>query len=151
MSLRLNITGIVLVFCVLILHGGVVTLLYSAASRGESPHTVISREIVRVSGRQVDGFTVTAYCPARCCNGVWAGKTSGGNDIAWYRERGIDIAAVDPAVIPLGTYFWYGDRRYLAIDTGGLIRGRRIDILFDNHADTERFGVKRSQSLIIEQ
>jgi 3D (Asp-Asp-Asp) domain-containing protein len=51
------------------------------------------------------------------------------------------IIAVDPAVIPLYSLIYlegYGFAR--ALDRGGAIRGLRIDILFDRHADAVKFG-----------
>jgi 3D (Asp-Asp-Asp) domain-containing protein len=51
--------------------------------------------------------------------------------------------AVDKNVIPLGTKVHikgYGD--YIAEDTGGLVKGKRIDIFMDSKRDCIEFGVK---------
>ena len=51
--------------------------------------------------------------------------------------------AVDPNIIPLGTKVHiegYGD--YIAEDTGGLVKGKRIDIFFNSKRDCIEFGVK---------
>lgn len=54
---------------------------------------------------------------------------------------GRGIVAVDPRVIPLGTRLYvkgYGSA--IAGDTGGAIKGNRIDLGFDTYAAAERFG-----------
>ena len=56
-------------------------------------------------------------------------------------RAGYGIVAVDPNVIPLGTHLYikgYGPA--IAGDTGGAIRGNRIDLGFDSSADAFAFG-----------
>lgn len=68
-------------------------------------------------GRGVDGVTATGL-PAR---------------------RG--VVAVDPRVIPLGSVLYVeGYGVALAADTGGAIRGRRIDVCFDTPREAYRWG-----------
>ena len=43
--------------------------------------------------------------------------------------------AVDPSVIPLGTSLFINGKYYLAEDTGGSIKGNRIDICVDSHEE----------------
>lgn len=51
--------------------------------------------------------------------------------------------AVDPNVIPLGTEVWIeGWGTFIAEDTGGLIKGNRIDIFMDLERECVEFGVK---------
>ena len=53
------------------------------------------------------------------------------------------IIAVDPRVIPLGTKIYVPGYGYgVAADTGGSIRGNRIDVAFDTRAEALRFGRK---------
>jgi len=99
--------------------------------------------------RDMKGFVITAYCPGKCCNGKWAYLTSNGKNMGFYIGRGINIAAVDPRVIPLGSWLVYRDTQYLAVDVGSAIRGRHIDLLMFKHEDTEKFGVKTSQTIKI--
>jgi|GEM_PF-3415973 len=94
-------------------------------------------------------FTMTAYCPGPCCNGPWAYKTATGKNMGYYIGKGIHIAATDPTVIPRGTRFVYQGKEYLAVDVGSAIKGRRIDLLFFSHAETERFGIKHHQDVKI--
>ncbi|OPX89475.1 MAG: Cell wall-binding protein YocH precursor [Pelotomaculum sp. PtaB.Bin104] len=54
------------------------------------------------------------------------------------------VAAVDPAVIPLGTEFYvpgYGYAR--AEDTGGAIKGNRVDLFFESRDEALKWGRKR--------
>lgn len=61
------------------------------------------------------------------------------------------IIAVDPAVIPLGTRVYipdYGEA--VAEDTGGAIKGNRIDIAFDTYEEAINFGRQSLQIYIID-
>lgn len=59
------------------------------------------------------------------------------------QPAGHGIVAVDPRVIPLGTaLFIPGYGRAVAGDTGGAIRGNRIDLGFDSTSDAFRFGTR---------
>jgi 3D (Asp-Asp-Asp) domain-containing protein len=54
---------------------------------------------------------------------------------------GYGLAAVDPKVIPLGTpLFIEGYGFALAADTGGAIKGKRIDLCFETNALCNAFG-----------
>ena len=51
------------------------------------------------------------------------------------------LAAVDPSVIPLGTNMYVeGYGHALAADTGGAIKGNRIDLAFDSHQEALNWG-----------
>lgn len=88
-------------------------------------------------------MTATAYCPNRCC-GSALGRTATG------RKAEYGIVAVDPRVIPLGTAL-YVDRYGFAIaaDTGGKIKGARIDLCFPTHREALRFGRRTVKVLVI--
>lgn len=71
------------------------------------------------------------------------------------RRAGYGIVAVDPRVIPLGSklYIESADGKYvygtaIAADTGGAIKGNRIDLCFDTRAEAIRFG-RRSMKVYI--
>ncbi len=54
------------------------------------------------------------------------------------------LVAVDPRVIPLGTLLYvegYGFAK--AEDTGGAIKGHRIDLCFDTYSEADRYGMKK--------
>ena len=50
--------------------------------------------------------------------------------------------AVDPRVIPLGSKVRMNGREYVAEDTGGAIKGKRIDLFVDSHSEAMKFGKK---------
>jgi len=53
------------------------------------------------------------------------------------------MIAVDPDVIPLGTRIEIKNMGFFtAEDTGGKIKGNRIDIYFDSKKEAEEFGKK---------
>lgn len=54
-------------------------------------------------------------------------------------QRG--VIAVDPSVIPLGTRVYVDGYGYaVAADTGGVIKGNKIDLCFDTRAESLQFG-----------
>lgn len=82
-------------------------------------------------------FKTTAYCPCKECSGKYGDHTATGR-----RARAKHTIAVDPKVISYGTKVKIDGVTYTAEDCGGNVRGRHIDIYFNNHADVERYGVK---------
>lgn len=83
-------------------------------------------------------FTVTAYCPCRKCCGAYAnGYTATGAKAT----QGVTVAA-DPAVLPMGTEIQIDGHTYTVQDTGGAIKGNRLDLYFDNHEDALQWGVQ---------
>ena len=82
-------------------------------------------------------FTVTHYCCERyphICNAGPPYKTATGT----YPHAG--GCAVDPRVIPLGSYVKLNGVVYHAEDTGGAIKGNRIDIVVPTHAEAMQRG-----------
>lgn len=58
--------------------------------------------------------------------------------------------AVDPRVIPLGTWVYIegiGFRR--AEDTGGAVKGNKIDVYYEDHQSAVNFGTKRSKAVYV--
>lgn len=65
-----------------------------------------------------------------------------------------NLAAVDPEVIPLGSIlevrFKDGNIRYfLCVDTGGDIKGKRIDLYFTDKKDAIYFGKRRLEIRVL--
>ena len=80
----------------------------------------------------------TAYCPCEICCGEWAnGITASGKT-----AKANHTIAVDRKIIPLGTKVIINGKTYVAEDTGGAIKGNRIDIYFNNHSDALKWGRK---------
>jgi 3D (Asp-Asp-Asp) domain-containing protein len=96
--------------------------------------TVISKAAGAAANK--GSFTATAYC--------LKGRTAMGHGV----RRG--IIAADPRVLKLGSRVNLGggaySGQYLVSDTGGGIKGRRIDIWVPSCAEARRFG-RRTVSL----
>lgn len=100
--------------------------------------TVVSRGERR---RITEVFTLTAYCPCKKCSGKWGNETA----IGVKAKEGRTIA-VDPDIISLGTVVRIdGLGVFMAEDTGGGIKGDRIDVYFENHSEAVKFGVQRKK------
>lgn len=92
-------------------------------------------------------FKASAYCPDKCCNGKWAGVTAMGTSL----KPGYTVA-VDPKIIPLGTSLYIEGIGYrTAEDTGGAIRGMRIDVCMTDHEAALFFGKKKLKVWRIEK
>jgi 3D (Asp-Asp-Asp) domain-containing protein len=89
-------------------------------------------------------FEATAY--TAFCNSGCSGVTKTGLDVSNTTQHGgRTIIAVDPAVIPLGSKvsIRLADGRVIegtAQDTGGDIRGKRIDVLVGSEGQAREFG-----------
>lgn len=82
----------------------------------------------------------TAYVPGYGCGY----RTSTG------RRATYGIAAVDPRVIPLGTRLYIPGYGYaLAADTGGSIKGNRIDLCFNSLKEARNFGRRKIKVYIL--
>lgn len=56
--------------------------------------------------------------------------------------------AVDPSVIPLGSEVIISGHTYIAEDTGGAIKGKRIDIVFNSHEEALNWGRRNVEVFI---
>jgi 3D (Asp-Asp-Asp) domain-containing protein len=90
------------------------------------------------TSKNAGGFNATAYC--------LRGRTANGGSV----RRG--IVAADPRVLPLGTRIYLNaggySGNYIVADTGGAVRGRKLDIWVPNCSEAMRFG-RRSVSVNI--
>lgn len=81
------------------------------------------------------------------CNGC-SGITATGINLN--ANPDMKVIAVDPSVIPLGTKVWvegYGNA--VAGDTGGSIKGNRIDVHVPTRADASRYGWQKVEVKIL--
>ena len=77
----------------------------------------------------------TAYCNG--CSGITA------TGINLRANPDLKVIAVDPSVIPLGSKVWVeGYGHAIAGDTGGAIKGNRIDVFVPTKKEAYRFGKK---------
>ena len=84
---------------------------------------------------------VTAYTnSADECAPWFDGRTADGRAADW-RKR---LVAVDPRVVPLGSWVWIEHLGWhTAADTGGAIKGTRIDVLMRDKRTARRWGRQR--------
>lgn len=81
----------------------------------------------------VEATAYTAYCDG--CSGTTANGTN------LRANPNLKVIAVDPRVIPLGTKVWvegYGEA--VAADTGGAIKGNKIDVFIPNLSSAYEWG-----------
>lgn len=87
------------------------------------------------SRTRVLSMRASAYDTSAASNGGNAGRTASG-----IRLRP-GVVAVDPKVIPLGTTLYIeGYGMAIAGDTGGSIKGNRIDLCMGSRGEVNRFG-----------
>jgi len=85
-------------------------------------------------------YVATAYCSCtKCC-----GKNAMGITFTGHRLKpGSRVIAVDPTVLALRSLVEIdGMGKFMALDTGSAIKGRRIDIWFEDHQEALVFGKK---------
>lgn len=86
-------------------------------------------------------FYVTSTAYTAYCNGC-SGKTATGVNL---RENpNAKVIAVDPSIIPLGSKVYVEGYGYaVASDTGGAIKGNKIDVFFSDKGAAYRWGRKQ--------
>ena len=98
--------------------------------------------------KKVVEATATAYASGSKDNDQWADKTYSGTKIR------PGVIAVDPSVIPLGSqvYLEYPDGHgayAIAEDTGGAIKGNRIDVVKSTEHEASDFGVQKVKVYVV--
>lgn len=89
------------------------------------------------NNKNLGSFKISAYCHCSKCCGKSDGITATGTKVAANRT-----IAVDPKVIPLGSKVIIDGQTYIAEDTGGHIKGNRIDMYFPTHQQALNWGIK---------
>ncbi|MDR7865629.1 MAG: 3D domain-containing protein [Sporomusaceae bacterium] len=120
---------------------GVITALTgksAAAKEGTAPG----------SHKRVVDIVATAYAPGPHDNGKWGSLTHLGTQVR------PGIIAVDPRVIPLGSrvYIEFADGHGVyatAEDTGGAIKGNRIDIAMQTVDEAYEFGMQKVKVYVL--
>lgn len=101
-----------------------------------------------------NGWKVTAYCPCKICCGQYSPEVTGqpSKTSSGTTPKAKHTIAVDTSVIPYGTKIRlepanFGNKNdakwqtiYTAEDTGGAIKGNRIDVYFDSHSEAINSG-----------
>ena len=89
-------------------------------------------------------FIISAYCHCSKCCGKSDGITATGTKATENRT-----IAVDPKIIPLGSKVIIDGQTYIAEDTGGDIKGNRIDMYFSSHEEALNWGIQYRYVTII--
>lgn len=93
-------------------------------------------------------FYVSTTAYTAYCNGC-SGTTATGIDLR--ANPNVKVIAVDPSVIPLGTKVFVEGYGYaIAGDTGGAIKGYKIDVFFPTKAEAFRWGVRKVKIKILQ-
>lgn len=103
----------------------------------------------QIQNKKAIDITATAYAPGPHDNGKWGNLTHIGTQVR------PGVIAVDPKIIPLGTKLYIefadGEGMYgVAEDTGGAIKGNRIDIAMWTVAEALDFGMQKVKVYKIE-
>lgn len=111
---------------------------------GTKPKQTVSRGEAN-SGKE---FYVTATAYTASCNGC-SGVTATGFNLRANPDA--KVIAVDPSVIPLGSKVYVEGYGYaIAADTGGSVKGKRIDVFFASKADAYRWGKRKVKIKILD-
>lgn len=98
----------------------------------------------RSSSSGVTLYKVTAYCPClKCC-----GKTNGITASGTKATEGRTIAT--DGKFSFGTKLSINGTTYIVEDRGGAIKGNKIDMYFDTHAEALAWGVKYLPVQVVE-
>lgn len=116
-----------------------------------TPSQVSKQEVKKVpeNGPQAGKeLTVTATAYTAYCEGC-SGTTAYGIDLR--ANPNMKVIAVDPNVIPLGTKVWVEGYGYaIAGDTGGAIKGNKIDVFIPSREQAMQWGRRTVKIKIIE-
>ena len=119
---------------------------FSLSSRGGSPRDRFQTpQLQSYKAERSIELVATGYSPDPRENGGYTTTATG-------LPIGYGAAAVDPRVIPLGTKLYVEGYGYaLACDTGGAIKGKRIDLAYDSYRLANTKGRKKVRVWILER
>lgn len=100
---------------------------------------------LRDQAEDLGEFTATAYCACKLCCGKTEDNPAYGITASGTTVKEGRTIAVDPDIIPLGSTVWINGVEYIAEDTGGAIKGKKVDIYFTDHQAALEYGVRTVQ------
>lgn len=116
-----------------------------------TPHSIskssslAADSVIKNNFKKLGNYRLSFYCPCATCNGRSDAKTKIGTKMAEGRT-----IAVDSRVIPLGSRVYIdGYGVFIAEDTGGAIKGNRIDVCVANHSRAYQFGIDYADVYLI--
>lgn len=95
--------------------------------------------------RYLGKYRITYYCPCSSCCGEYTQTASGTTPKAG------QTISVDPKKIKLGSKVKIGKKIYIAEDTGGIIKGNKIDIFVNTHKEALNKGIKYKKVYLIQK
>ncbi|NYV68634.1 DUF348 domain-containing protein [Bacillus sp. Gen3] len=108
---------------------------------------VLTAQVSRGEPEGGKEFYVTSTAYTAECNGC-SGRTATGINLR--ANPNMKIIAVDPNFIPLGTKVYVEGYGYaIAADTGGAMKGQKIDVFFSNKSQAYNWGRKRVKIKIL--
>lgn len=121
----------------------IVRLANADLKQAEERLKMLSEKVRQFQGKYKGEMVViaTAYCNSPICINVskWNDGITATGTVA-----GMQTIAVDPKTIPLGSIVYIeGMGWYKAEDTGGAIKGNRIDIFMGDYKKAREFGRKK--------
>ena len=136
-------------------------LAYSVETKKDSPIVSGDKLVVRPVADDSDSENESTASFSTAPNGRTCVKVLTCKATAYHEPEGsltksgtlsrVGAIAVDPSVIPLGTELYVEGYGYcVAEDTGGLIKGNRIDIYLDSEAECVNWGVRDVTVYILE-
>lgn len=109
---------------------------------------VVTAQVSRGSDASGKEFYVTATAYTPYCDGC-SGTSAYGIDLR--SNPDLKVIAVDPKVIPLGSKVWVEGYGYaIAGDTGGAIKGNKIDILVQTKKEAYSWGRKKVRIKVLD-
>ncbi len=132
----------------------------AVGTKKKAPTTLVAKAesvkggLVKLNGKSVSvkktlkNVTLTAYSAGPASTGKKKGDAGFGITASGTKVKEGRTIAVDPDVIPLGWWVYIdgiGLRR--AEDTGGAVKGNKIDIYYDSEKTVNKFGLKRGYTV----
>lgn len=90
---------------------------------------------------ELGGYYITAYCNcSKCC--TYANQATASGVFPHYEEEPDTptTCAIDPKLHSFGEVFLVDGKTYIAEDTGSAVKGRHLDLFFEDHSAVESFG-----------
>ena len=114
-------------------------------AKPKSPKTAKTVVSKPKKSNEAGKYKITFYCPCEKCCGKWAGgKTASGTKPTANRT----VAA--PKSFAFGTQIRIeGLGHFVVEDRGGAIKGNRLDVFVDSHAEALRLGVMHKEVSIV--
>lgn len=111
------------------------------------PEPESAQEEEKITDHYVGKCEITAYCTCVKCCGIWSEDHPSRQGTGYVQKTATGTiptagrtVAVDPSVIPLGSIVMINGVGYIAEDTGSAVKGKVVDIYFDNHSEAVAFG-----------